>query len=100
MYVTYVCMYVCMYVCIKTGVLLYCGGTGYHSLFWLRRYAVSRKAAGSNPNEIFVFLLNLPNPSSRTMDLKLTQPLTEMSTKNLPRSKARSARKTDIIAIC
>jgi hypothetical protein len=28
--------------------------------------------------------LNLPNPSSRTMALWSTQPLTEMSTRNLP----------------
>jgi hypothetical protein len=28
--------------------------------------------------------LNLPNPSSRTMALGSTQPLTEMSTRNLP----------------
>jgi hypothetical protein len=30
------------------------------------------------------FFFNLPNPSSRTMALGLTQPLTEMSTRNLP----------------
>jgi hypothetical protein len=31
------------------------------------------------------------NPSSRTMALGLTQPLTEMSTRNLPGSKGRLA---------
>jgi hypothetical protein len=30
------------------------------------------------------FFFNLPNPSSRTMALGSTQPLTEMSTRNLP----------------
>jgi hypothetical protein len=32
----------------------------------------------------WVFLFNLPNPSSRTMALGSTQALTEMSTRNLP----------------
>jgi hypothetical protein len=38
---------------------------------------------------------NLPNPLSRTMALGSTQPLTEMSTSNLPGGKERPARKTD-----
>jgi hypothetical protein len=33
-------------------------------------------------------LFNLPNPSSRTMALGSTQPLTEMSTRNIPEVKA------------
>jgi hypothetical protein len=41
------------------------------------------------------FFFNLPNPSSRTMALGSTQPLTEMSTRNLPGSKGRPARKAD-----
>jgi hypothetical protein len=49
---------------------------------WLRHYARSRKVAGSSPDEVDIF--NLRNPSSRVMALGLTQPLTEMSTKNLP----------------
>jgi hypothetical protein len=36
----------------------------------------------SSPDEVDFF--NLPNPFSRTMDLGSTQPLTEMSTRNLP----------------
>jgi hypothetical protein len=36
----------------------------------------------SSPDEVDFF--NLPNPSSRTMALGSTQPLTEMSTRNLP----------------
>jgi hypothetical protein len=34
------------------------------------------------PDEVDFF--NLPNPSSRIMALESTQPLTEMSTRNLP----------------
>jgi hypothetical protein len=42
----------------------------------------------------------LPNHSSRNMDLGSTQPLTEMSIRNLPGGKGRPARKTNLIAIC
>jgi hypothetical protein len=37
------------------------------------------------PDEVNLF--NLPNPSSRTMALLSTQPLTEMSTRKLPGGK-------------
>jgi hypothetical protein len=37
---------------------------------------------GSSPDEVNIF--NLPHPSSRTMAPESTQPLTEMSTRNLP----------------
>jgi hypothetical protein len=47
----------------------------------LRHYATSRKIAGSNPYEVDIF--NLPNPSSRTVALGWTQPLTEMSSRNV-----------------
>jgi hypothetical protein len=50
---------------------------------WLRHYATSRKVPGSIPDEVIGFF-NWPNPSSCTMALGLTQPLTEMSTRNLP----------------
>jgi hypothetical protein len=44
---------------------------------------------------------NLPNPFSRNMNLGSTQPLTEMSTRNLPENKGRPARKADnLTAIC
>jgi hypothetical protein len=39
------------------------------------------------PGEVNIF--NLPNPSSRTMALGSTQPLTEMSNRNLPVGKKR-----------
>jgi hypothetical protein len=41
--------------------------------------------AGSSPDEVDFF--NLPNHSSRTVALGSTQPLTEMSTRNLPRGQ-------------
>jgi hypothetical protein len=50
---------------------------------WLRHYATSQKVAGSIPNEVIGFFI-WPNSSSRTMALESTQPLTEMSTRNLP----------------
>jgi hypothetical protein len=66
----------------------------------LRHYATSRKVAGSIPDEV-VGLFNLPNPSSRTMALESTQPLTEMSTRNLSGGKGRPARNSDkFTAIC
>jgi hypothetical protein len=43
--------------------------------------------------------LNLPNPSRSTMALEFTQPLTEMSTRKIPGSKARPVRKADLISI-
>jgi hypothetical protein len=49
------------------------------------------------PDEVNFF--NLPNPSSRTMALGLTQPLTEMSTRNLPGGKKRPARRADNLTV-
>jgi hypothetical protein len=48
----------------------------------LRHCATNWKVAVSSPDEADFF--NVPNPSSRTMALGPTQPLTEMSTRNLP----------------
>jgi hypothetical protein len=48
-----------------------------------------------------VDFFNLPNPSSRTVALGSTQPLTEMSTRNIPGGKGLLARKADnLTAIC
>jgi hypothetical protein len=49
------------------------------------------------PDEVNFF--NLLNPSSRTMALGSTQPLTEISTKNVPGSKKRPARRADKFAV-
>jgi hypothetical protein len=48
---------------------------------------------GSSPDEVDFF--NLPNPSGCTTALGLTQPLTEMSTRNLPGGKGQPAHKPD-----
>jgi hypothetical protein len=56
--------------------------------------------AGRSPVRILdeVDFFNLPNPSSRTKALGSTQPLTEMSTRNLPGGKKRPARRADNLA--
>jgi hypothetical protein len=55
--------------------------------------------ACSIPNVIGFFIW--PNLSNRTMVLGLTQPLTEMSTRNLPSGKRRPALRADnLTAIC
>jgi hypothetical protein len=53
----------------------------------------ARRSPVRVPDEVDIF--NLPNPSSCTVALGSTQPLTEMSTRNLPRGKKRPARKAD-----
>jgi hypothetical protein len=73
-------------------VLFLTKGTHQHSS--LGYYATSRKVAGSIPNNA-IGMFNLPNISSRTMDLGWTQPLTENSTRKLLWGKWRPARKTD-----
>jgi hypothetical protein len=62
--------------------ITYCFTTDLRLSSWLRHYAISRKVAGSIPDIIGFF--NLPCPSSHTMALGSTQPLTEMSTRNIP----------------
>jgi len=55
-------------------------GTRWHS--WLRHCATSRNVASSIPNGV-ITIFHWHNPSGRTMALRLTQPLTEMSTRNI-----------------
>jgi hypothetical protein len=51
------------------------------------------------PDEVDFF--NLPNPSSRTMALWSTKPLTAMSTRDLPGGKKRQTRRANNLdAIC
>jgi hypothetical protein len=50
---------------------------------WLRHFATSREVAGSSPGVVLRFF-NWPNSSSRIVALGSTQPLTEISTRNLP----------------
>jgi hypothetical protein len=61
---------------------------------YIHEYQMLTKVAGSSPDEVD-FFFNLPNPFSRTMALGSSQPLTEMSSRNLPGSKGRPARKAD-----
>jgi hypothetical protein len=58
------------------------------------QYSKIAKVAGSIPAEV-IEIFNLPNPSSHTVPLGSTQPLTAMSTSNLPGVKERPARKAD-----
>jgi hypothetical protein len=63
------------------------------------RYILKVSLVGLSPNEVEFF--NLPNPSSHTMALGFTQPLIEMSTRNLPGGKGQLAHKADkLIAMC
>jgi hypothetical protein len=48
------------------------------------------------PDEVDFF--NLPNPSSRTIALGQTKPLTEMNTRNFPGGKKQPARRADNLA--
>jgi hypothetical protein len=50
----------------------------------MKYYATSQKVAGPNHDEITGFF-NLNNPSICNMALVLIQPLTNISTRNLPR---------------
>jgi hypothetical protein len=55
----------------------------------------------SIPDEVTDFFFNLPNPSSRTLALGLTQLLTEMNTRNRLRGEARPPREAyNLSAIC
>jgi len=64
-------------------------GTRWRS--WLRHCAKSRKVAGSIPDGV-IGIFHWHKPSGRSMALGSTQPLTEMSTRNISwRIKAASA---------
>jgi hypothetical protein len=69
----------------------------YGSNNWLKHYALSQEVTGSSPGEVDFF--NFPNPSSHTMALGSTQPLTETSTRNLPGDKGRLVHKADLTTI-
>jgi hypothetical protein len=56
------------------------GGTRWRS--WLRHCATSRRVANSIPDYV-IGKFHWHNPSGRTMALGLTQPLIEMSTRNI-----------------
>jgi hypothetical protein len=56
-------------------------GTQEH--IWLRHYATSWKVTDLIPN-VSKFFPHLRNPSSHAMAMRLIQPVTEISTRNLP----------------
>jgi hypothetical protein len=56
------------------------GATRWRS--WMRHCATSRKVADSIPDNV-IGIFNWHNHSGRTMNLRSTQPLTEMSTRNI-----------------
>jgi hypothetical protein len=79
-----------------TALTAYLGALG---SIWLGHYYTSRKVTDSSPGWGGFF--NLPNTSSHTMALGSTQPLTEMSTRNLFGVKKRPTRSADnLAAIC
>ena len=49
---------------------------------WLRCCATNQKVAGSIPDDV-IGIFHGHNPSDRTVALGSTQPLTEMSTRNI-----------------
>jgi hypothetical protein len=54
-----------------------------------------------DPGFVFCFFFNLRNPSSRAMDLELTEPLIDIRNLSGGRGKARLVRKADnLTAIC
>ena len=60
----------------------YCSYRGTQWGIWLKHYALTRKVLGSIPDGV-TGIFHLHNPSGRTMTLGSTQPLTEMSTRNI-----------------
>jgi hypothetical protein len=62
-----------------------CFEGGHTVAYWLRHYATSQKVADRIPMR-WIFS-NLPNPSGCTMALGSTQPLTEMSTRDLKKKE-------------
>ena len=68
--------------CVSSITTITTGDAGARGGSWLRHCATSRKVAGSIPAGV-TGIFHLHNSSGRTMVLGLTQPLTEMSTKNI-----------------
>jgi len=78
--------------CLKFQTLSLGWGTRWCS--WLRHCATSRKVAGSIPDGV-IGIFHWHNPSGRTMALGSTQPLTEMSTRNISWGWRRPVRRAD-----
>jgi hypothetical protein len=65
---------------------------------WLRHCATNRKVAGSIPDAV-IGIFYWHNPSGRTMALGLTQPLTDMSTRNISWGQSRPVLTADNFTI-
>ena len=76
----HVCMYVCMYVCTYMCVCVFMRATRWRS--WLRHCSTSQKVVGSIPGGV-IGNFHCHNPSGSNKVLGSTQPLTEMSTRNI-----------------
>jgi hypothetical protein len=73
--------------------------TGWKAVAYLKHYATSWKVPGFFRDVTGIF--NWPKPSNRTMSLGSTQPLTEMSTRNIPGGQGRPACKSNnLTALC
>jgi hypothetical protein len=67
--------------------LLHClTGEGPGVARWLRRFATSRMVPGSIPGGVIGFFSDI-SPSDRSVALGSTQPLVQMSTRNIPGGK-------------
>jgi hypothetical protein len=73
----------------------YCVHKGQGVAYLVEALSTTRKAAGSIPNKTNGFI-NWFNPSSRTMALRSTEPLTEMSSRNLHVGKGRQKSQADL----
>jgi hypothetical protein len=62
---------------------------------WLLQWIPFLGWGKKHVSNIFFFYIYIPNPSSHTIALGLTQPVTEMSIRNLPEGKGWPARKAD-----
>jgi hypothetical protein len=70
---------------------------GHAVVQWLRYCAINRKVAGLIPEGV-IEIFHWHNPSCHTMALGSTQPLTEMSTRNISWGKRRPVRMADNLA--
>jgi hypothetical protein len=80
-YITYRAFGTYYYIC-PTNIQYMLTMTGTQWRSWLRHRAKSRKVMGSIPDGV-TGIFHWHNPSSRIMALGLTQPLTDMSTRNI-----------------
>jgi hypothetical protein len=90
------------FMCFHTLCITWCSERGARgSVFGWGTMLQAGRTRVQFPMRSLDFFFNWPNPSSRTMVLGSTQPLTEMSTRDLPGGKGKPAHKADnLTAIC